>query len=502
MTRPLTTRRSAPVARDRAPRVTAPKGAQGRVWRACPGRDRQTRLPISGSAQTSGGGILGLWAAGQPALGQPALGQRVLGLLASGLLALGVLAGCGREAPPEPPVGIWSEGERALIDSLSPIPPLPPSPGNAVADDPGARALGHALFFEPALSANGHISCASCHVPDKYFTDGLPLARAIGTTQRHTPTIIGAQWAPFLFWDGRRDSLWAQALGPLENEVEHGFDRVAVARVVFERYKAPYEAIFGPMPDMSDRATFPEHGRPLEFNTNHPHNMAWAALTPGDQEAVNRVVANVGKAIEAYERALLPGPAPFDRYVEALKAGDAEGGGHLSDAALRGLRAFVGKGQCVNCHNGPLLSDLGFHNLGLPPTGDGSFADVGRSLGAAQVKMDAFRCGEPFSDARQCEELRFLNHTFDDFLGAFKTPSLRNVAMTAPYMHTGQFATLDDVVNFYRTLPSKAAVGHRELVLDLLDPAVDTQDLVAFLESLTGPLPDPQWRSPPSKEQP
>ena len=161
--------------------------------------------------------------------------------------------------------------------------------------------------------------------------------------------------------------------------------------------------------------------------------------------------------------------------------------------ARRGLRAFIGKAQCVTCHNGPLLTDKQFHNLGLPTPPDAKGLDVGRSMGAQQVKDDPFRCGGPFSDARQCDELRFLDPQFPDFMGAFKTPTLRNVARTAPYMHDGQFATLAQVVQFYKTLPGQAVIGHRELVLRLLDPAVSTDDLVAFLESLTGPLPEDTW---------
>jgi cytochrome c peroxidase len=169
-------------------------------------------------------------------------------------------------------------------------------------------------------------------------------------------------------------------------------------------------------------------------------------------------------------------------------------------AARRGLRAFLGKAQCVNCHNGPLFTDAGFHNLGTPPPPGGrSRIDIGRSLGAQQVKSDPFRCGTQYSDSEKCEELRFLNPQFEDFLGAFKTPTLRNVAKTGPYFHSGQVASLEELLAFYKALPGQPEIGHRELILGLLDPKVDSSDLVAFLHTLTGPLPDARWLVPPKE---
>ena len=418
------------------------------------------------------------------------------------LLALlcGSFVACGK--PAEDPNAPWSASELALLRSLTPIPALPPSPGNRFADDPRAAALGHKLFFDKGLSANGAVACATCHNPALFFTDGLPRSKGVGTAARNAPTLLGAPWLPFLFHDGRKDSVWSQALGPLENEVEHGTDRVAVARRIATDYRTEYEALFGPLPPLSDAARFPAHARPVPFGSAQPEHPAWLAMSDADRDAVNRVFAGAGKALEAYERKLVPGPAPFDRYVAALVAGDARGGGFLSPAARRGLRAFVGKAQCVTCHNGPWFTDKGFHNIGLPKAPGQSGVDVGRGFGAQQAKSDPFRCGTPYSDATQCDELRFLNPRFEDFLGAFKTPTLRNVARTAPYMHSGQFATLKDVVDFYRTLPGQAQVGHREFILSLLDPQVEAADLIAFLESLTGPLPPAPWSSAPRSAAP
>jgi cytochrome c peroxidase len=220
-------------------------------------------------------------------------------------------------------------------------------------------------------------------------------------------------------------------------------------------------------------------------------------MTEEDRLAVDRAFSNAGKALEAYQRMLWPGQAPFDRYVEALRQGDATGGGHLSAEARRGLRLFLGPGRCVSCHHGPLLSDGQFHNLGLPAADALAPPDEGRARGAREVKADPFRCGGPYSAVDTCDELRFLNPAFEDFLGAFRTPSLRNVARTAPYMHAGQLRSLEEVVAFYRSLPGQPALGHRDALLTQIPRALPTRPLVALLESLTGPLPPEEWLAPP-----
>lgn len=414
-------------------------------------------------------------------------------------LLLGVVAaGCAEQI--DPPPGVWNDAERALLRSLTGIPKPPASPGNRFADDPAAARLGQRLFFERRLSKNGEVACATCHQPERYFTDGLPLAKGLGTTGRHAPTVLGAAHLPFQFWDGRKDSLWAQSHGPLESEVEHGIARTDAVRLVYRHHRAEFEAVFGPLPAMDDTARFPLGAQPVTDLPGDPRAKAWATMRDEDRRAVDRAFAQLGKAIEAYERRLQPQPAPFDHYVAALESGDPKGGGHLDDAALRGLRAFIGIGGCVNCHNGPLLTDKGFHNLGLPRRTGQSGLDVGRTLGAKQVKEDPFSCGGSFSDSRRCDELRFLNPRFEDFLGAFKTPSLRNVSETAPYMHDGRLATLEEVVTFYKERPGKAEIGHRDLVLDQIDPSrVATADLVAFLRSLKGPLPETTLLHPPAE---
>jgi cytochrome c peroxidase len=413
------------------------------------------------------------------------------------LVLLAALGGaCSARVPLD---GAWTPEELELILSLSP--PAAPllGPGNPVADDERTARLGQRLFFDATLSQDGTRSCASCHQPERYFTDGLALARGLRTLARNTPSILGASGFAFLTWDGRKDSLWSQALAPIEDAREQGLSRTAAARRLAEAYRPEYERLFGPLPPVEDTRRFPPGATPLG---GPEARAAWEGMAEEDRLAVDRAFSNMGKALEAYQRRLWPGRAPFDRYVEALRGGDPAGGGHLSEEARRGLRLFLGQGRCVSCHHGPLLSDGQFHNLGLPLADPLAPPDEGRARGAREVKADPFRCGGPYSATATCDELRFLDPSFEDFLGAFRTPSLRNVARTAPYMHAGQLRTLEEVLAFYRSLPGQPALGHRDPLLTQIPRTLPTRPLVAFLESLTGPLPPAEWLAPPASPPP
>jgi len=269
--------------------------------------------------------------------------------------------------------------------------------------------------------------------------------------------IAGAAHSSWLFWDGRKDSLWSQALGPLEDAVEHGSNRTQIANVLTVHYKAEYEALFGPMPDVSGLA---EQAGPLG---DAAERAAWQSMSPDRRDDVNRVFANLGKAIAAYERTLTPGESRFDRYVRAVIARDPDGQRVMSSQEVNGLRLFIGKGQCATCHNGPLLTDQHFHNTGVPSR-DAAQPDRGRAAATAKVQRDEFNCLGKYSDAAPdaCQELRFMVADDPTLVGAFKTPSLRNVALRAPYMHAGQFTSLEGVVAHYVKSPA-AAVGHSEL---------------------------------------
>ena len=385
----------------------------------------------------------------------------------------------------------WTAAERGLIASLSidRLPPLPPDPSNAVGDDLAAVALGHSLFFDSGLSPDGTVSCSSCHQPQLYFTDGKARANVRGVdTPRHTPSIVGIAYSDWFYWDGRKDSQWAQALAPQEAGIEHNGNRTAHARYVLENYRSQYEALFGPAPDLSDRSRFPLAAAPVEDATTRA---AWEGMTVADQGTVNRIFANIGKSIAAYSRRILPGRSRFDDYAAAALADDQGRMAELfSEQEAEGLRLFMGGGQCTDCHNGPLLTNGTFHNIGLPLPEGGKF-DQGRSQGTLKVVEDAFNCLGEYSEAaaKECVELRFIKLEGEELVGAFKVPSLRNAANTAPYMHNGIVPDLDAVIRHYNHAPP-AFPGHSDLVPLAL--TVEQSDaLKAFLLTLSAPVDAP-----------
>jgi len=411
------------------------------------------------------------------------------------LAALGLLGGCGAAASPsarpstfsQPPAFTADELELLRALWIGSLPPLPDDPSNRYADDPAAASLGESFFFDPRFSLNGQVSCSSCHQPERAFTDGLPRGRGIGETPRSTMSVLGAAYAPFLFWDGRKDSLWAQALGPLENASEHGGNRGTYAHVIADHYRAAYEAIFGPLPDLSNTERFPLSAGPVD---DPEARASWDAMTLADRDAVSAIYVNMGKAIEAFERGLLPTGSRFDRFVESLLGGGASGTAELTADEVQGLRLFIGAAHCTNCHNGPLFTNQSFHDTGVPPL-TGHQPDPGRGPAIELLKHDEFNCLSRWSDAvpDQCTALRFLRDDPEALTGAFKPPSLRNVSRTGPYMHAGQIATLEEVLRHYREAPA-AAVGRSELEpLALTDAQV--AQLVAFLRSLDDLPTDP-----------
>ena len=403
-----------------------------------------------------------------------------------GLLALsGTLAACSqvRDTPAQ---SLTPPEVRAISSlALSNLGAPPPDPSNLVADDQQAANLGHALFFDRRLSANGEVACASCHQPERGFTDGLAHARGIGQLDRKTMSVVGAAHSTWQFWDGRKDSLWSQALGPLEASNEHGLTRSEVAEVVASAYPEDYEAVFGALPNLDDAARFPVRASP---QGNAAARAAWAEMTPADRESVTEVFVNVGKALAAYERGLEPTPTRFDTYAEAAAKGDAAGESVLSAEEVAGLKLFVGKAGCVTCHTGPLLTDNSFHNTGVPAA-TGLPPDLGRVSGVELAKRDEFNCLSRFSDAQpaQCRALRSLGNDTFGLERAYKVPSLRDVTAHAPYMHAGQFATLRAVLEHYNTAPA-APSGYSEIhPLGLSD--AELGQLEAFLHTLSSDAP-------------
>ncbi len=384
------------------------------------------------------------------------------------------------------------EVETLLSLWLGSLPPLPPDPTNSVADNPKAAALGHRLFFDRSLSANNQIACATCHIPDRFFTDGLPTAHGTRPNPSNTPTVVGAGYAPWLFWNGRNDSLWSQAVAPFEAADEHGYTRLhAIHKVANDAiYRAQYEDLFGPLPEaLADYGRFPDSGGPVAYED---YRSRWEQMSREDQAIATQIFINLGKSLAAYERLLNPGPAPFDAYVAAVVAGDkATMDAAMSADAVAGLRLFMGKGSCIQCHNGPLFSDFQFHNTGVPAA-NGQPAVAGRALGWQRLLNNEFNCASIYSegDNEACAQKLTRTEDEDALLGALRTPMLRNSAESAPYMHAGQFVTLPQVLAHYNEAPV-APLGTTELRPLNLTPEEEMQ-LIAFLNSLTGTIDAPE----------
>ncbi|MEZ4475566.1 MAG: cytochrome c peroxidase [bacterium] len=388
-----------------------------------------------------------------------------------------------------PPFGGFDGPTIARLLTLGAAPP-PPDPTNRVADDPVAARLGQRLFYRPSLSPLRR-DCAFCHPPESAFSGQLSYDGAGGIHFRNAPSLLNVAFQPWFFWDGHADSAWAQVVGPLEDPEEMAGDRVSLARAIAEdaALAADYTALFGPPPAFDDAV--PPRARPGDDALG----AAWRAMTDDQRAAADLVLVNAGKALAAFERRLLSFDAPFDRYLAALAARDADGLAALTDSARRGLALFVGDAGCVACHRGPALSDGDFHDIGLPPIA-GRPVDPGRSGALADVRADPRNAAGRYSDDPAGDRaLRLGDLDFDlGTPGRFKTPTLRNVALTGPWGHDGRFPSLEAIVRF-KTGPAQTPT--RDILLaDLALDDGQVADLVAFLESLTGAPVDPALVGP------
>lgn len=376
--------------------------------------------------------------------------------LAAALVVLQSVAG---EPAPRAEGFQFDERVRAAIARLERERDPAPDPTNRHELDPRAARIGQRLFHDARLSANGSVSCASCHDPAQGFTTREALAKGIGATTRNAPTLLDASRRRWFGWGGRNDTLWSQAIVPLLAPHEMGSSAEALARVV---------------------------------DSDAGLREAWREVHGDESVGGDALLAQAGKSLAAYQRQLATGPSAFDRYAAALREGNEAEAERYPMQAARGAVLFFGKANCRSCHAGPEFTDEEFHDLGLPPV-KGAKRDEGRREGLRLLLADRFRADSEHSDARDGERARDLSHLapVDEDWGRFKTPSLRNATRTAPYMHTGQFATLRDVVRFYSTLDGAAARGHHgETVLqplNLSDAEID--ELVAFLGTLEGELP-------------
>jgi len=377
----------------------------------------------------------------------------------------------------------WSQEEVETLTSLSlqSLPPLPDDPSNDYDTDPQAARLGEIVFDDERFSANGEVSCASCHLENKVFQDGLPRAEGLEVGPRRTMPLIGVAYNDWFFWDGRKDSLWSQALGPIENPLEHGISRTKTVYLIDEHYKRAYETVFGELPEFP--GGYPEIARPTEENATAAR--AWQSIDKHHRDLINVIYANIGKAVAAYVRTILPDPAPFDRFVRALSQGDREKADSiLSRKQQRGLKIFIGRGGCTSCHTGPLLTNNQFHDTGVNDMQESEY-DAGRAKGIPKVQHDRFNCLGAYSDAEEgeCMALRYMDTSTEKYRQAFKTPTLRNVTERPPYFHAGQTKTVREVITFYiEESEENPELEHLDLTQE------DVDELVAFLRSLNGPV--------------
>ncbi|MFO0618806.1 MAG: cytochrome c peroxidase [Polyangiaceae bacterium] len=383
------------------------------------------------------------------------------------------LAARAGEVPPDAPGealvdGLFHRNEWDLLSEIT-LPSAPPDdPTNAVADDPRAAALGEALFFDAGLSPSGQVSCATCHDPAHALADARPRGEGVGPGQRRTPPIALSAHSRFQFWDGRADSLWAQALGPFENPAEFGSSRVFVVRRIVDAHADAFRTAFPdePLPDL---ASWPTSGR--------PGDAAYDAMDAGDRERATRIFVDVGKAIAAYERTFRVTPNALDAYVAGAR--DA-----LTPDEKYGLQLFVRQG-CMQCHWGPRLTDDAFHDTRVP-TGGGDPADRGRIDGFAAWQSSEFRASGRFSDMPR--ESAVLPVSTEGMLGQFKTPPLRGVADLAHWGHGGAFDALAGVTESYGrggVAPGDpASAGRRDPWLPEFGETAQW-GLVPFLRTLT-----------------
>ena len=329
-------------------------------------------------------------------------------------------------------------------------------PSNRVSGNADAVAFGGALFVDPRLSRSGTLACSSCHQPSRAFVDGLPRGRGAALGDRNTTTLFNVGGQRWYGWDGASDSLWAQSLRPLFDVREMAGDARHLADLVRNdaTLRARYAQVFGRTP-------------------------------PADDEVV---AVDVGKALAAFQETLVTGRTPFDDFRDALARGDAATAARYPAAARRGLITFIGDGNCTMCHGGPRFANGEFGDVGIPFFVAPGRVDAGRHEGIRRLKASRYTLLGPFNDdptRSTATGTRFVALEHRNF-GEFRVPSLRNVARTAPYMHDGSMPTLREVVRHYSNIDENRLHADGVRVLKPLGLSkYDTDDLVAFLESLS-----------------
>ncbi|HEX4235594.1 MAG TPA: cytochrome c peroxidase [Caldimonas sp.] len=355
------------------------------------------------------------------------------------VVALALVAATGLSLPTEPKP--WRDDELAIVAAFGPWPvPTTRDGSNRVSGRAEAAALGEALFHSTRLSTVGGLRCATCHEPWRNFTDGR--ARALGAAggARNTPSLLDVRLQHWFGWDGANDSLWSQSIRPMLDAREMRSDAAHVAEALRddETLTRLYAQAFGHAP-------------------------------PADNEAA---LVDAGKALAAYQETLSSDRTPFDDFRDALAHGDAAAAGRYPVAAQRGLRLFIGRGECIACHAAPNFSDGEFHPSRIASTLPDGAPDSGRALGVEKLLASPYTRSGRFNDGSAATKLVLRPAQ----AGAFRTPGLREVSTTAPYMHDGSIANLCDALEPHAALERRPTPG---LTL------AERRDVVAFLRTLS-----------------
>ncbi len=351
---------------------------------------------------------------------------------------------------------LLSEDEIDQTLSFGPWPPsLQPDPSNRVSNDASAIALGAALFNDPLLSVDGAFACASCHDPEQAFT--TTEARAFGRVllDRNTPSLRNLAGLRWYGWGGKSDNLWAASLHPIIADEEMAHSKESLKAAISESpYINDFEKTFG------------------EIQKQDPE----------------LVLVNTAKALSAFLETLITEPTQFDDFRDALERGDFAEAANYPEAAQRGLQLFLGRGNCVFCHNGPRFSNNEFHDAGVLYFLNEAEVDEGRFGGlnillSSEYTLDGDWSDDP--DTQGAWAVRGVRRNHSDF-GVFRTPSLRGVAETAPYMHNGNFIDLDAVIRHYSEIDMERLHADGEAILAKLSLSEqEIADLVSFLVTLS-----------------
>jgi cytochrome c peroxidase len=366
--------------------------------------------------------------------------MRWLALAGSSVGALALVAGLSLALPTDlPPL---RPDELASIASLGPWPPpAVRDASNRVSGRAEAAALGEALFHSTRLSTVGGLRCASCHEPWRHFTDGR--ARALGAEAgaRNTPSLLNMRLQHWFGWDGANDSLWSQSIRPMLDAREMRSDAAHVAQALRddETLKRLYALAFDHAP-------------------------------PADNETA---LVDAGKALAAYQETLNSDRTSFDAFRDALARGDFDAVQRYPVAAQRGLRLFIGSGRCIGCHAGPNFSDGEFHHSPIVSKLHDGTHDSGRALGLKKLLDSPYARNSRFNDEINGAREPASQPAEAD---AFRTPGLREVSATAPYMHDGSIANLCDALQ-----PHAALEGRPMPALTL----AERRDVVTFLRTLS-----------------